>query len=73
MSRDIHDYTIEVCAICGCQLGRGTRAGRCENRDHWYTGGMVVHVIALPLSEQKESMTKRHWHSIPAKCKMMEV
>lgn len=62
--RDVRDYTIEVCVICGVQLSRGTRAGRCTNQDHWSTGGMVVRVTPRPLEEQDERTTQRHWKAL---------
>lgn len=57
---DPHDYTIEVCIICGCQLNRGTRAGRCVNEEHWSAGGMVVRVQARPIEDQ-DIVTRRYY------------
>lgn len=57
--RDLLDWYIEICAICGCQLGPGigsrTRSGRCVVQEHRNTGGIVVRVQALPLSEQEHA------------------
>lgn len=50
------DWYIEVCAICGCQLGPGigarTRSGRCVTESHRSAGGIVVRVGARPLDQQ---------------------
>jgi hypothetical protein len=55
--RDPLDWYIEVCGVCGCQLGPGigtrTRTGRCIYESHRSTGGIVVRVSAKPLSEQQ--------------------
>jgi hypothetical protein len=66
------DWYIEICAICGCQLGPGvgsrTRTGRCVVEEHRSTGGIVVRVQALPLSEQQStsvSYMKRMKEPIP--------
>lgn len=49
---DAHDYTIEVCQDCGAQLDRYGN-GRCPvDQSHWSSGGMIVHVLARPDSEQ---------------------
>lgn len=51
-ARPPHEWIIEVCAVCGCQLGPGigsrTRTGRCVVEAHRSAGGVVVHVQALP-------------------------
>lgn len=62
--RDHHDYTIEVCIVCGCQLSRGTRAGRCIDQSHWSGGGMVVRVTPRPLEEQDDRSTQAHWEAM---------
>lgn len=63
--RDHWDYTIEVCIECGCQLSRNTGpTGRCVNRDHWSSGGMVVRVTPRPLTEQDERSTQRYWKAV---------
>lgn len=59
--RDHRDYTIEVCIICGCQLSRATRAGRCIDPKHWSQGGMVVRVAPRPLAEQDDRSTQMHY------------
>lgn len=48
------DYTIEVCAICGCGLsmGIGPRSGRCINPEHHSYGGVVLRVRPLPAFQQ---------------------
>lgn len=54
--RDPLDWYIEVCAICGCQLGPGigsrTGTGRCVVLAHRKAGGIVVRVQSRPISEQ---------------------
>lgn len=56
-ARDPLDWYIEVCAVCGCQLGPGigarTRTGRCIFEEHRQSGGVLVRVSAKPLSEQE--------------------
>lgn len=57
LKRDPLDWYIEICGVCGCQLGPGigsrTNTGRCIHEDHRSTGGVVVRVEAKkPLSEQ---------------------
>jgi hypothetical protein len=65
--RDPLDWYIEICAVCGCQLGPGigsrTQTGRCVVSDHRRVGGTVVRVQALPLDQQEES-TARHLKQI---------
>ena len=69
-ARDVHerqyasdprDWYIEVCSVCGCQLGPGigsrTQTGRCVVESHRGQGGMIVRVIARPLAEQREFTT----------------
>lgn len=55
-TRDPLDWYIEICAVCGCQLGPGigsrTRTGRCVVNAHRSIGGTVVRVQARPISEQ---------------------
>lgn len=66
--RDPLDWIIEVCRVCGCQLGPGigsrTRTGRCVDEDHHSVGGVVVRVqarqdgqeaMALPVLERIEA------------------
>jgi hypothetical protein len=65
MLRDPHDYTIEVCIRCGCQLSRGTPAGRCINRDHWGDGGMVVRVEPREADVQ-DLVTRRYYRVLTA-------
>lgn len=59
---DPHDWYIEVCAVCGCQLGPGigsrTNTGRCVVDSHRSTGGIIVRVAAKPISEQPRSSTR---------------
>src|SRR3954469_10036114 len=54
--RDPLDWYIEVCAVCGCQLGPGigsrTNTGRCVTPEHRSVGGTVVRVVARPDGEQ---------------------
>lgn len=71
-TKDPLDWYIEICAICGCQLGPGvgsrTQTGRCVVQEHRSTGGIVVRVQALPLSEQQDisiSYMKRIKEPIP--------
>jgi len=60
--REPLDWYIEVCAVCGCQLGPGigsrTRTGRCIYEEHRRRGGVVVRVVARPLAEQPD-MSRR--------------
>lgn len=55
-TRDPLDFIIEVCRICGCQLGPGvgsrTVTGRCVELSHWSSGGVVMRVIARHPVEQ---------------------
>jgi hypothetical protein len=61
--RDPLDWYIEICAICGCQLGPGvgtrTNTGRCIHPEHHSTGGIVVRVLARPISEQDRPAESR--------------
>lgn len=54
--RDPMDWIIEVCAVCGGQLGPGvgsrTNTGRCVVEEHHSTGGVVVRVAAKPADVQ---------------------
>lgn len=72
-SRHPLDWYIEVCSICGCQLGPGiggrTPTGRCVTREHWQVGGTVVRVTARPISEQGgDPSTKRLLEKHPEFC-----
>ena len=57
--REPLDWFIEVCGVCGCQLGPGigsrTRTGRCVYEEHRQVGGVVVRVTALPGPTQNVS------------------
>lgn len=50
--REPLDWFIEVCYVCGCQLGPGigsrTNTGRCVTPEHRSTGGVVINVTAKP-------------------------
>jgi hypothetical protein len=50
------EWHIEVCVVCGCQLGPGigshTNTGRCVQPSHRSAGGMVVRVVAAPDADQ---------------------
>jgi hypothetical protein len=65
--RDPLDWYIEVCVVCGCQLGPGigsrTSTGRCVVEAHRSRGGMVVRVQAKPITEQ-ESVSQRYLSQI---------
>jgi hypothetical protein len=55
VSREPHDYTIEVCRDCGRQLDREHGAkpsGRCPDPGHAQHAPMTVRVIARPDTEQ---------------------
>jgi hypothetical protein len=66
-NKDPLDWYIEVCAVCGCQLGPGigsrTRTGRCVISEHRSIGGIIVRVQALPLSDQYD-ITRRYFERI---------
>lgn len=61
--RDPLDWYIEVCAVCGCQLGPGvgarTRTGRCVVEEHHQAGGVVVRVLGRPVGQQADASTQR--------------
>lgn len=65
--RDPLDWYIEICAVCGCQLGPGvgsrTRSGRCVVQEHRRVGGTVVRVQARPISDQ-EGVTRKYMERI---------
>jgi len=65
--RDPLDWYVEICAVCGCQLGPGvgsrTSSGRCVVEGHRNIGGIVVRVQALLLSEQ-ENITVQYMKQI---------
>lgn len=67
------EWYIEICAVCGCQLGPGvgsrTRSGRCVVESHRSRGGIVVLVQALPL-EQQEEISRRYLTEISEPIKM---
>jgi len=56
------DWYIEVCRVCGCQLGPGigsrTDTGRCVIPEHRPQGGIVVRVLARHPIEQ-DDITRR--------------
>lgn len=62
--RDPLDWYIEVCAVCGCQLGPGigsrTRTGRCVVEEHRSVGGTVVRVVARP-DEEQDAVTRSYF------------
>ena len=64
------EWIIEVCVICGCQLGPGigsrTSTGRCVEKAHHHHGATIVRVAALPDDEQEPASVRhlgflRHW------------
>lgn len=56
LKADPQKWFIEVCIICGCQLGPGigsrTPSGRCTEESHRQHGGSIMLVDALPASQQ---------------------
>lgn len=61
LERDPLDWYIEVCAVCGGQLGPGvgsrTPTGRCVVEAHRSRGGRVIRVCARPSTEQAYEQT----------------
>lgn len=57
--RDPLDWYIEICIVCGCQLGPGvgsrTDTGRCVIPEHGKYGSVVVKVQSKPLAVQEKS------------------
>jgi hypothetical protein len=70
IARDPLNWYIEVCAVCGCQLGPGigsrTSTGRCVVQAHHSTGGTVVRVVARPSSEQ-DVVTRSYFANMEAR------
>lgn len=69
--KDPLDWYIEVCVVCGCQLGPGigsrTSTGRCVEKDHHKQGGVVIRVIGKPLHEQERRLVKPLVEALPHK------
>jgi hypothetical protein len=62
------DWFIEVCHVCGCQLGPGigsrTATGRCVDPSHHQGGGIIVRVIGRHPFEQ-DDITRRFYRNHP--------
>lgn len=62
------DWYIEVCVVCGCQLGPGvgsrTNTGRCIIESHRSKGGIIVRVVGRHPIEQ-DDITKRFYKNHP--------